>query len=107
MSAEALLGYGMTCIGTVKITDDRFTIDLLNRDAGELEKCIYAFVVGGEIGKHDPPKSVTISQFFVTKDRMFEVAIFLPNAEKSSKADLLAHARKVCDDWRSHIVVKR
>jgi hypothetical protein len=67
----------------------------------------FPYVVGGEIGVADPPKSVTISQFFVTNDRMFEVAIFLPNSEKSSRADLLAHARKVCDDWRSHIVVKQ
>jgi len=67
----------------------------------------FPYVVGGEIGLADPPKSVTISQFFVTKDRMFEVALFLPNSEKSSRADLLAHARKLCDDWRSHIVVKR
>jgi hypothetical protein len=67
----------------------------------------FPYVVGGEIGVADPPKSVTISQFFVTNDRMFEVAIFLPNSEKTSKADLLSHARKLCDDWRSHIVVKR
>jgi hypothetical protein len=67
----------------------------------------FPYVVGGEIGIADPPKSVTISQFFVDHDRMFEVAIFLPNSEKSSRADLLAHARKVCDDWRSHIVVKK
>jgi hypothetical protein len=67
----------------------------------------FPYVVGGEIGLADPPKSVTISQFFVAHDRMFEVAIFLPNSEKSSRADLLAHARKVCDDWRSQIVVKR
>jgi hypothetical protein len=67
----------------------------------------FPYVVGGEIGVADPPKSVTISQFFVTKDRMFEVALFLPNSEKSSRADLLAHARKLCDDWRSHIVVKK
>jgi hypothetical protein len=67
----------------------------------------FPYVVGGEIGIADPPKSVTISQFFVAHDRMFEVALFLPNSEKSSRADLLAHARKVCDDWRSQIVVKR
>ena len=36
-----------------------------------------------------------------------EAAIFLPNTEKSSKAALLAHARKLCDDWRATIVVKR
>lgn len=73
---------------------------------GEYQEA-FPYVVGGEIGVADPPKSVTISQFFVTHDRMFEVAIFLPNSEKSSRADLLAHARKVCDDWRSQIVVKR
>lgn len=66
----------------------------------------FPYVIGGEIGVADPPKSVTISQFFVTNDRMFEVALFLPNSEKSSKADLLIYARKLCDDWRSHIVVK-
>jgi hypothetical protein len=67
----------------------------------------FPYVIGGEIGVADPPKSVTISQFFVANDRMFEVAIFLPNSDKTSKADLLSHARKLCDDWRSHIVVKR
>lgn len=67
----------------------------------------FPYVVGGKIGAADPPESVTISQFFVTNDRMFEVALFLPNSEKSSRADLLTHARKLCDDWRSHIVVKK
>src|SRR5207237_761439 len=73
---------------------------------GEYQEA-FPYVVGGEIGMADPPKSVTISQFFVTKDRMFEAAIFLPNTEKSSKAALLSHARKLCDDWRASIVVKR
>jgi hypothetical protein len=67
----------------------------------------FPFVVGGEIGKHDPPKSVTISQFFVTHDRMFEAAIYLPNDGKASRAELLAKARKACDEWRSHILVKK
>jgi hypothetical protein len=67
----------------------------------------FPYVVGGKIGAADPPESVTISQFFVSNDRMFEVALFLPNSEKSSRADLLTHARKLCDDWRSHIVVKK
>jgi len=73
---------------------------------GEYQEA-FPFVVGGEIGKHDPPKSVTISQFFVTNDRMFEAALYLPNDDKVSRADLLAKARKACDDWRSHIAVKR
>lgn len=72
---------------------------------GEYQEA-FPYVVGGEIGVADPPKSVTISQFFVTHNRMFEVAIFLPNDDKASRADLFAHARKVCDDWRSQIVVK-
>jgi hypothetical protein len=67
----------------------------------------FPYVVGGEIGVADPPKSVTISQFFVIKDRMFEAAIFLPNSERASKAALLSQARKLCDDWRATIIVKR
>lgn len=73
---------------------------------GEYQEA-FPFVVGGEIGKHDPPKSVTISQFFVTNDRMFEAAIYLPNDDKASRADLFARARKACDEWRSHILVKK
>jgi len=39
----------MMCIGAVRIVDGRFTVDLKDQRAGEFEKCIYAFVIGGEI----------------------------------------------------------
>ena len=73
---------------------------------GEYQEA-FPYVVGGEISAADPPKSVTISQFFVSHERMFEAAIYLPNSEKASRAELLARARQVCDDWRSKIVVKQ
>lgn len=73
---------------------------------GEYQEA-FPYVVGGHIGLDDPPKSVTISQFFVTSDRLFEVAIYLPNPDKSSQAELFTRARKVCDDWRATIAVKR
>jgi hypothetical protein len=49
MSAEALLSYGMKRIATVKIQDDRFIIDLTSPSVADIEKCIYAFVIGDEI----------------------------------------------------------
>ncbi len=73
---------------------------------GEYQE-LFPYVVGGHIGLDDPPKSVTISQFYVTNDRLFEVAIFLPNDAKASKADLFTHARKVCDEWRATVVVQK
>jgi len=73
---------------------------------GEYQEA-FPYVVGGHIGIDDPPKSVTISQFFVTRDRMFEVALYLPNDEKSPRDDLFKRARKLCDQWREKIVVKR
>ena len=65
----------------------------------------FPYVVGGHIGLDDPPKSITISQFYVTKSRLFEVAIYLPNADKATKADLFTKARKLCDQWRERIAV--
>lgn len=67
----------------------------------------FPFVIGGEIGRDDPPKSVTISQFFVASDRMFELALYLPNDDKSAKGDLLTRARKTADTWRATIAVKK
>lgn len=67
----------------------------------------FPYVVGGHIGLHDPPKSITISQFFVTSDRLFEVALYLPNEDKSARDELFKRARKACDEWRASIAVKR
>lgn len=44
-----LLQYGMQRVGAVQIVDGRFEIKLLDQNAGELERCIYAFLVGDEI----------------------------------------------------------
>jgi len=49
MSVEALLSYGMKRIGFVHLNDARFNVTLTIPNAGEFERCIYAFVVGGEI----------------------------------------------------------
>jgi hypothetical protein len=49
MSVEALLSYGMKRIGVVHLNDARFNVTLTIPNAGEFERCIYAFVVGGEI----------------------------------------------------------
>lgn len=73
---------------------------------GEYQE-LFPYVVGGHIGLDDPPKSITISQFYVTDNRLFEVAIFLPNSDKASRADLFTRARKVCDQWRATVAVKK
>jgi hypothetical protein len=49
VSADDLLRYGLRPIASVHIRDDRFTIDVTDQSALDLERCIYAFVVGDEV----------------------------------------------------------
>ena len=49
MSTADLLNYGMQRIGTVQIVEDRFEIRLTDHSSRELERCIYAFMVGDEV----------------------------------------------------------
>src|ERR1700733_5385830 len=49
MSETALVGYGMVCVGIVRIADNRFVIELHDREIGAKPRCIYAFLVGDEI----------------------------------------------------------
>jgi hypothetical protein len=49
MSAEKLIGYGMVCIASVAIIDDRFVVTITDDIIANTERCIYAFLVGGEI----------------------------------------------------------
>jgi hypothetical protein len=72
---------------------------------GEYQE-MFPYVVGGHIGTDNPPKSITISQFFVESGRMFEMAVFLPNDDKIARPALFARARKVCDEWRTSVAVK-
>ena len=49
MSAETLFNYAMQRIATVRIEGNKFIIDITDRSAESLEKCIYSFLVGDEI----------------------------------------------------------
>jgi hypothetical protein len=49
MSAADLSRYGMRRIGTVQIVDAKFTVALSEVAAGDLQRCIYAYLVGDEI----------------------------------------------------------
>jgi hypothetical protein len=73
---------------------------------GEYQE-MFPYVVGGHIGVENPPKSITISQFYVDSGRLFEMALFLPNADKVNRKDLFARARAACDQWRSSVAVKQ
>jgi hypothetical protein len=74
--------------------------------AGGEYQDMFPYVVGGQIGGDGPPASVTMSHFFVDSGRMFEMAVFLPNDDRSTRKDLFNRARKVCQDWRTTVAIK-
>lgn len=46
---EKLRAYGLRPFADVRLEHERFVIEVIDEDTAALEKCIYAFVVGGEI----------------------------------------------------------
>ena len=46
MTAIQLSEYGFVPVATVRIADRRFIIEITNYEIAQLEKCIYAFLVG-------------------------------------------------------------
>lgn len=49
MTASKLSEYGLVPVATVRIDDSRFIIEITNPEIVQLEKCIYAFLVGDKI----------------------------------------------------------
>lgn len=49
MHLDALASYGMVPVATVRIVDDRFEIEVTSPAIAALDRCIYAFVISGEV----------------------------------------------------------
>jgi len=49
VTAAKLSEYGLVPVATVRIVDRRFTIEITNHEIVQLEKCIYAFLIGDTI----------------------------------------------------------
>jgi hypothetical protein len=49
MTAAVLTKYGLALVARVHIADRKFIIEITDPETVKLEKCIYAFLIGGEI----------------------------------------------------------
>lgn len=49
MTAAVLTKYGLVPVASVRIADRNFIIDITDPKTVELEKCIYAFLIGGKV----------------------------------------------------------
>ena len=65
----------------------------------------YPLAVGTSARPDDQVKAVALSQFFVASGRMFELCVYLTNADKLDRDKLKSKAREVADQWRSTIKI--
>ncbi len=94
MSADILASYGMICIGTVQIIEDRFVITIPADSVANMDHCIYAFLIGGEIlriGKSkDPLRARLRSWEHDVSDALANIAFRTPAAEAAVWKAMLA-----------------
>jgi len=63
MSEETLRSYGMAQVGTVRLIENKFVIDIMDQALADADYCIYAFVIGDEIVRIGSSKGQLRSRF--------------------------------------------